>query len=239
MENAFGDTQSVTAIFDDAPKAERAVAWLLNIGLQESQIQQTAMPVPGQVRQTDAPSSTHRKQRRSFVDALVDFVLPDDNPKTASESVASGGPRRVTVTDIPAAKHDAVVSILSDEGKVEVRTPTVGMPDARNIQGLIGACLVDYGSGQLLGSEGGGKIDIDLVATLNTTFMRTWNSTVDQLNLDEPLDEILMTLGTQVHLLRPLKQHPSTLLYVALDKATCSLGMARIQLKNIEANLAI
>ena len=238
MEKASSDMLSATAIYDDAPKAERAIAWLLNVGLRESQISQTAEAAPGQTRPADAPAP--RKQRRSFVDSLVDFVLPDDNrSKAIAGGLPSVGPRSVTVTDIQPVMFDTVVRILSDEGTVKPVLRKTDMADAGDIRGLIGACLVDVDSGRMLGSEGRGKLDLDLVATLDTDFMRTWNQTAEQLDMVEPLEEILMTLDTQVHLFRPLEQHPSVLLHVALDKATCNLGMARIQLKNLEANLAI
>jgi predicted regulator of Ras-like GTPase activity (Roadblock/LC7/MglB family) len=110
--------------------------------------------------------------------------------------------------------------------------------DANGIKGLIGACLVDSQSGEMLASEGNGNLDVDRVARLNAEFMRTWDYSVDQLSMDEPLDEILMTLETQIHLVRPLERFRSVFLYVALDKASCNLGMARLQLRQLEANLA-
>ena len=42
--------------------------------------------------------------------------------------------------------------------------------------------------------------------------------------------------GTQY---QGMDKNPSMVIYVALDKANSNLGMARLQLKNIEANLKI
>lgn len=282
--NDSGDLRSVTAIFDDAAKAERAVDWLINIGVQKSQIRQAAQP--GADHRPPATPAPAPKKRKGLMGSLVDFVLPEDS-KSAS-GLPGAGPRTVKVSNISDALYETVVTILNDEGQVlaeiaapepepvraaiveaqaaqapaldipnvepravqapPVQAPAVEAPifaprnsdlsEASNIPGLIGACLVDSGSGQMLASEGNGKIDLGLVAALNTRFMKTWDYTVEQLALEEPLDEILMTLEKQIHLFRPLEKYRSILLYVALDKATCNLGMARIQLKTLEANLA-
>ncbi len=244
MENALDETRSATAIFDDGPKAERAIAWLLNIGLRQGQIRQTAEPVSGQVRPVKAEAAPPPKRRRSLVSSLVDFVLPDDRSGNLARRLPGNGPRRVTVSDIAAARYDTVARILSDEGTLVADTPKIEAPKidlkgASGIRGLIGAYLVDCGSGRLLATEGTGDIDPDLVAMLNTEFLSTWQEAADELALDDPLDEIVLTLGRQIHLLRPLERKRSILLYVALDKGTCNVGMARIQLDNIEADLAI
>ncbi|TNC68531.1 hypothetical protein [Rubellimicrobium roseum] len=264
METTISDMRSVTAIFDEAAKAERAIAWLRNIGVKDSQIRQSAAEVPEQARPATPATPPPAKRRRSFVDSFVDFMMPDDAPKGSAKGMANGGPRIVTILNVPATMQGAVTSILNDEGQVQedraepeapsspveardpspawTGAPSVDMADANQIRGLIGACLVDGGSGHLLAAEGDGRIDLELVAALNTDFMRTWNYTVDQLELDEDtvdIDEILMTMDTQIHLFRPLEQHRSIFLYVALDKATCNLGMARLQIRHIEANLAL
>ena len=111
--------------------------------------------------------------------------------------------------------------------------------DARDIKGFIGACLVDSDSGLMLASEGGGRLDLNLVAALNTDFVRAKQHAVDQLGLDEKIEDILITLDKQVHLIRPLESNRSVFVYVALDKAGSNLGMARIQLKNIEAKMML
>jgi predicted regulator of Ras-like GTPase activity (Roadblock/LC7/MglB family) len=255
MENTFGDTRSVTATFDDAAKAERAIAWLRNIGVLQGQIRQTRDATPDHAPPVDATSSTQGKRRKGFMDSLVNLVLPDDTPGASAKGKISGGPCSVTVTDIPAAMFDKVVSILSDEGKVKLDTqkPVIveaskinvadasntNIADASKIKGLIGACLVDSDSGMMLASEGGDRLDLDLVAALNSDSVRTGQHVVDQLGLDEKIEEILINLSKQVHLIRPLEQNRSMFVYVALDKASSNLGMARIQLKNIEANMKL
>ena len=91
----------------------------------------------------------------------------------------------------------------------------------------------------MLASEGGGRLDMNMVAALNTDFVKAKQNAINELGLNQGIEDILITLEKQVHLIRPLDKNPSMFIYVALDKANSNLGMARLQLKNIEANLKI
>ena len=110
--------------------------------------------------------------------------------------------------------------------------------DATQIAGFIGACLVDSDSGLMLASEGGGgKLDLDTAAALNTQVVKAKRQAIETLGLNDHIDDILITLGKQLHLIRPLEKNPAMFLYVALDKRAANLGMARLQVKKIEGSL--
>lgn len=107
------------------------------------------------------------------------------------------------------------------------------------IGGFIGACLVDSGSGLTLASEGGGSLDLEGAAALNTQVVRAELQAIETLGLDDHIDEILITLGKQLHLIRPLEKSPTMFLYVALEKKKANLAMARMQVKKVEATLSM
>ena len=108
-----------------------------------------------------------------------------------------------------------------------------------NIAGFLGACLVDSDSGLMLASEGGGKIDMETAAALTTQVVKAKLQAIEVLGLNDGIEDILITMGKQLHMIRPLEKSPKTFLYVALDKKTANLGMARLQVKNVEATLSI
>lgn len=110
---------------------------------------------------------------------------------------------------------------------------------ASQIHGFIGAALVDGDSGLMIASEGGGRMDLEAAAALNTQVFKANQEMLESLELDDRIDDILITLGKQVHLIRPLEKAPQMFLYVAIDKKGANLGMARLQVKNIEASLSI
>jgi predicted regulator of Ras-like GTPase activity (Roadblock/LC7/MglB family) len=108
-----------------------------------------------------------------------------------------------------------------------------------DIAGFIGACLVDSDSGLMLASEGGGKIDMEAAAALNTQVIKAKMQAIDVLGLNDEIEDILVTMGKQLHMIRPLEKAPSVFLYVALDKKAANLGMARMQVKKIESGLSL
>lgn len=107
------------------------------------------------------------------------------------------------------------------------------------IAGFIGACLVDTETGLMLASEGGGNLDLEAASALNTQVVKAKLAAVDALGLNDKIEDILISLGKQYHLIRPLEKTPTVFIYVALDKKTANLGMARIHVKNIEAGLKV
>lgn len=60
------------------------------------------------------------------------------------------------------------------------------------------------------------------------------------LSIDDVIEDILITLGSQYHLIRPLaSSHGSLFLYLALDRSRANLALARHGLKRIETSLDV
>jgi predicted regulator of Ras-like GTPase activity (Roadblock/LC7/MglB family) len=106
------------------------------------------------------------------------------------------------------------------------------------IGGFLASCLVDSNSGLMLASEGGGSLDLEAVAALNTNFLKAKLAAIDALGLNDHVEDILITLGRQVHFIRPLEKVRGAFLYVALEKKAANIGMARIQVRKIENSLS-
>lgn len=104
-----------------------------------------------------------------------------------------------------------------------------------DVDGFIGAALVDFDGGLTLGTIGGGdRLDMDIAGAGNLEVVRAKHRTMKQLGLDDQIEDILITLGRQYHIIRPLQSHPSVFLYLAIDRDLGNLGLARHQLRNIE-----
>ena len=116
------------------------------------------------------------------------------------------------------------------------------LKSAMDIDGALGAALVDYDSGMALGTLGGGRhLDLEVAAAGNTEVVRAKLRTIASLSLADEIEDILITLGRQYHLIRLLTVNRSQtlFLYLALDRSRANLAMARHQLKQIENSLAI
>ena len=117
------------------------------------------------------------------------------------------------------------------------------LKEAMNIEGALGAALVDWESGMPLGTLGGGKyLDLDLAAAGNTEVVRAKMRTMQSLNLNDSIEDILITLGKQYHLIRLMSNADgaqSLFLYLALDRSKANLALARHQLRRIENDLSV
>lgn len=116
------------------------------------------------------------------------------------------------------------------------------LKEIMDIDGAIGVALVDHTSGMALGTAGGGKdLDLTVAAAGNTDVVRAKLRTMEMLNLSEKIEDILITLDTQYHMIRPLASRSGNglFLYVALRRDRANLAMARHQLKRIESELDV
>jgi predicted regulator of Ras-like GTPase activity (Roadblock/LC7/MglB family) len=119
-------------------------------------------------------------------------------------------------------------------------TMSTDISGLKDITAFLGGCLVDSDTGLMLASEGGnGALDLEVAGAMNTEVVKAKLAAMNALQLDDSIEDILITLGKQYHLIRPLEQSPTVFLYVALDKKTANLGMARIQVKKVEKTLSL
>ncbi len=111
-----------------------------------------------------------------------------------------------------------------------------------SIDGATAAALVDYTSGMALGTLGGGKeFNLEVAAAGNTDVVRSKLRTMEHLGLKEEIEDILITLSNQYHLIRLLKGRGGNglFLYLVLDSHRANLAMARHQMRRIEGELEI
>ncbi|MFV0459303.1 MAG: roadblock/LC7 domain-containing protein [Actinomycetales bacterium] len=110
------------------------------------------------------------------------------------------------------------------------------LKDAMQIDGAVGVALVDYETGMSLGQAGGGSLDLDVAAAGNSDVVKAKLRTMAALGLEEKIEDILITLSSQYHLLRLItaRNGQGLFLYMALDRSKANLAMARRQLTNLE-----
>jgi hypothetical protein len=113
------------------------------------------------------------------------------------------------------------------------------LKEAMTLDGSLAVALVDYESGMMLGAAGGGReLNLEIAAAGNTEVIRAKARTLEALGLREGIEDILITLDRQYHIIRLLNRGGSQLfLYLVLDRTRSNLALARHHLRTIERAL--
>jgi hypothetical protein len=106
------------------------------------------------------------------------------------------------------------------------------------LDGALCCALVDSTSGMMLGSAGSG-VDLELAAAGNTEVVRAKMKTMRSLGLNDVIEDMLITLGKQYHVIRPMARKEGLFLYVVLDKGKSNLALARRKIQDVEKDLAV
>ncbi|HET9625622.1 MAG TPA: hypothetical protein VFP84_29850 [Kofleriaceae bacterium] len=98
---------------------------------------------------------------------------------------------------------------------------------AAEIPGFIAAALVDVDSGMTLGVKSM-RPDFDLAAAsaYNSEMVKQKQKIMRALSLRTHLEDMLITLGDQIHLIKLVT--PTTFIYLAADRATVNLAIVRV-----------
>ncbi len=112
------------------------------------------------------------------------------------------------------------------------------MQELLTADGAMCAALVDSASGMILGQIGTG-LDLEIAAAGNTEVVRAKMKTMRALNLRDAIEDILITLGKQYHIIRPMASKEGLFIYLVLDKSKSNLAMARRKVLEVERELVV
>lgn len=153
---------------------------------------------------------------------------PERTPAVSPPEVSQPSPTRKPTSTRDPGREKAHPSMANVDQSINT---------AMNIQGCVAAALVDYESGMCLGSKANG-FPIEVAAAGNTEVIRSKLRVMNDLGIEGGITDILITLDPQYHLLVPLSQG-TLFLYVAIDRKSGNLAMARHKLAAIEKALVV
>ena len=156
--------------------------------------------------------------------AKLDDFIPAAKAAPAKAAAAPAAPAAVTPAPEPAAV---------------VESPAVEAPDNRSslenvlatllsFDGALCVAVVDSDSGMILGKAGSG-MEMDLAAANASVILRARLASTKALGTKEKIDDMLISLSSQVQIIHPLPQNPSIFTYLIGDKSKSSLAMARFK----------
>jgi hypothetical protein len=113
------------------------------------------------------------------------------------------------------------------------------LEEIMDIDGAVGAAIVDYENGMTLGTIGGRNLDMELAGSGNTEVVRSKKNIIHDLGLDEEIEDILISLNSQYHLIRMCQNHENVFIYIAIDRGEGNLGLARRSIDKIDEKLEL
>lgn len=130
--------------------------------------------------------------------------------------------------------------ILAGEGIVDQRAARArqAMHAVMQLPGAIALALIDATSGLVL-SAFGTAIKFDIAGPGLTTTLESERDVLRRMQLDDRIEDIMITLGAQYHLLRPVSADGMLFLYLALRRESANLASARMALKSVEQSLGL
>jgi hypothetical protein len=106
------------------------------------------------------------------------------------------------------------------------------------LEGTLAAAVIDGNSGKVLGKTGSTD-GLDIAANLNTSVMRSKLRGVKQLDIQEDIEDILITTATLYHIVTFINAHPGLFIYTALKREIGNLAAARYAAADAQRSLQI
>jgi Domain of unknown function (DUF4388) len=164
--------------------------------------------------------------------------------KTVPNAPKGVKPSPTKANSIQAGKHSSIIAPQPAPAPATPQGATMNnvneiLAQCMQIDGAVGVALADYSSGMALGMIGGGGLNLEVAAAGNTDVVRSKLRVMKELGLKDSIDDILITLGTQYHLIRLLPKAPNLFVYIALDRTKANLAMARHKLVSITDSIAL
>lgn len=107
-----------------------------------------------------------------------------------------------------------------------------------SVDGAVAAALCDKNSGMVLATAGSG-LDLEVAAAGNADVLRAKERVARSLGFSDAIEDLLITLSTQYHIIRPVRSGPGLFLYLACSRDRANLAMARRKMQDIESMITI
>lgn len=167
---------------------------------------------------------------------LDNFIPATKAAPAASATTETAAPAvrpapAAAVDPAPAVESAPVAEVVDNRPSLEGVLETL-----LSFDGALCVAVVDSDSGMILGKAGSG-VDMDLAAANASVILRARLASTKALGTKEKIDDMLISLSSQVQIIHPLPTNPSIFTYLIGDTSKSSLAMARF--KATEADLLI
>lgn len=181
------------------------------------------------VKKDKSPTS----EDNAFAPAFEDSTEPTGSAVRSSVSAQS---------ETETASTDAIDGAApGNEGKTPMAQLDQTVNELLSIDGATGAAIVDIDSGMALAFGGAPGFDLNVAAAGNSNVVRAKMNTMNDIGLNGRIEDIMITLNDQYHLVNILATEGTAglFLYLTLDRAKANLALARHKLKQVAKQVSV
>lgn len=109
----------------------------------------------------------------------------------------------------------------------------LALQELSQVDGFLSANLVDAESGMSMGHAG--QTDPEIDSVVSSKFYAAIEFGINTLNLNDTVEDNLLTLGNTYHVIRPIQGNKKIFIHLALDRKRANLALARHALKAFTA----
>jgi hypothetical protein len=184
-------------------------------------------------------------RRRGKESEYLDYSEPDfsswaarlaDYTPTSLVVVTDPPAATVAFAPAPAPAPAPATAVAVAEAPVADDRPSLEavLQKLLSFDGALSVAIVDSETGMVLGKAGSGA-EIELAAAGASVILRARLASTRALGTTEQIDDVLISLTSQVQIIHPLPTNPSIFTYLIGDKAKASLAMARYKATEADA----
>jgi hypothetical protein len=172
-------------------------------------------------------------------------IIRERHPDAVATGMApnqwDAGPGTTSYPEIPSVYFMAASGDTTEQEELIMSSLDEATKQLLSIEGATGAAIVDYTSGMALAQGGNPGFDLGVAAAGNSNVVSSKLRTMADLGLDSNIEDVLITLDTQYHLINVLNSAGSKglFVYLVLDRTYANLALARHKLNNIAKAVAI
>ncbi len=190
----------------------------------------------------DAEIRTLRKAPRTTVEEPIQFLVHEalrilDEKDGDTEKPTRSVPSESSLLSAKEPLQVSSAPKLPLAAQSEETLAQAGLDALVGIDGYLGACLMNSESGRVLSARSAASLDVEVAAACNTEVIRAERATLVSLGLQDRIEDILISLGRQYHLLCLIDSNPDLVLYLILDRAQANLAVARYELSTLASAL--
>ncbi len=106
------------------------------------------------------------------------------------------------------------------------------------LKGSMATSIIDWEDDIILGTENKVNFDITTASKGNGKVMRSTLKMLNDTNPESQVEDILITLTDQIHIIHIINSHPELCLYIILDSQKANMALARTKIGLIAKELS-